>query len=151
MAAVASNPGSKLKVAAMEVVRGEEVIRTMFEFDTGDAREIQQRVEEHKLALNHAGHKDHARVLMVFTRPDIGKVPLGKRSGENAIIESISPKPRPIIYGSELAEQRIKSEMADSNDNVFKKGFQVDVNVEMRNGKPIAYNVTHVHAVVERR
>ena len=55
----------------------------------------------------------------------------------------------PLIYASELAEQQIKHEIAEAEENVFKKGFVVDVNVEMRAAKPIAYKVTHLHQVFD--
>lgn len=65
------------------------------------------------------------------------------------IIESISETDLPLIYASDLAEQRIKHEIRVADENVFKKGFVVDVNVETRNGNPIAYRVTNVHQVID--
>ena len=149
VAAVAAVPGSQLRVAAVEMQRGEEVVRAAFQFDTSEAREIRDRVEEHKRELDHVGRSDKERVLMVFTRSDVGSAPLGQRSGERVVIESISPVPRPLIYASELAEQKIKHEITDEPDNVYRKGFVVDVNVETRNGKPAAYSVTGLHQVIE--
>jgi hypothetical protein len=149
VAAIASNPNSSLSVAAIEVENGEEKVRAVFRFDTAEARDIQQRVEEHRREMDHNSRADHERVLMVFTRSDVGNATLGKRSGENVRIEAISNKPRPIIYASEMAAAEIKHEIADAEDNVYKKGFVVDVNVESRNGKPVAYSVKTLHQIID--
>lgn len=146
--AVANAPGSTLQVAAMERKSGKDVTRAYFQFDTGETRQIQQRIEEHRNELNHTNRADHERVLMTFVRPDIRGASVGKRSGELVEIAKISDNPRPLIYASEMAGQTIKAEMQD-DDSVFKKGFVVDVNVEMRRGKPVAYAVTNVHQVIE--
>jgi len=53
------------------------------------------------------------------------------------------------MYGSEVAEGRIKHEIREADDNVFKKGFVVDVMVKLRSGKPVAYSVTNVHDVID--
>ncbi len=86
---------------------------------------------------------------MIFTRSDIGTAQVGKPSGERVKIEEISAKPLALIYASDLAEQRIKHEIREADDNVYEKGFVVDVNVRSSNGKPAAYAVTHVHQVID--
>jgi predicted helicase len=48
-----------------------------------------------------------------------------------------------------LAEQRIKHEVREADDNVYKKGFIVDVNVQLVGGKPAGYRVTNVHQVID--
>lgn len=149
VAAIASTPGSNLQIAAMEIQNGEEVVRTVFKFETSEAREIQQRVEEHKRELDHSGRADHLRVLMTFTRSDITTVPVGKSTGERVKIDDISDRALPLIYASDMAEQAIKHEIREAEDDVFKKGFVVDVNVETRNGRAVAYRITHLHQVID--
>lgn len=149
VAAIASNPNSNLEVAAIEVENGEQTVRAAFKFKTGEAREIQNHVEDHKRELDRKDRTDHERVLMVFTRSDIHMSPVGKRSGEQVHIAAISDKPRPLIYASDLAERSIKHEITEAEDNVFRKGFVVDVNVELRGGKPVAYSVTNLHQVID--
>lgn len=146
IAAIANTPGSNLRVAAMQISDGVEKVSAVFEFDTSQAREIQARVEEHKRELDHSSRADHERVLMTFVRSDKRDAAVGKRSGELVEIPHISDKPRPLIYASAHAEAQIKREVKES---VYTKGFVVDVNVEMRNGKPVAYAVTNLHQVIE--
>ena len=150
VAAIASSPNSSLQVAAMEVVNGVQETRIAFQFDTGEARSIRDNVDEHRRDLERKSAADHPRVLMRFTRGDIGKAKIGKRSGELVRIESVGGwKSLPLIYASDLAEQRIKHEIAEAEENVFKKGFVVDVNVELSGGKAVAYRVTDLHQVID--
>jgi hypothetical protein len=74
---------------------------------------------------------------------------MGKRTGERVKIEELSSRDLPLIYASDLAEQRIKHEVREADDNVYKKGFVVDVNVQLVSGKPAAYRITNVHQVID--
>lgn len=149
VAAIANNPGSKLSLAAIEVKNGQHETRAFFEFDTGEAKVIQEQIELHKLALEHQRGDTHERVLMVFTRSDVRSTKLGKRSGEQVRIESISHRSMPLIYSSSLAEEQIKYEITEAEDNVYKKGFIVDVSVERRQSRVAAYRVLHLHQVID--
>jgi hypothetical protein len=149
VAAIANTAGSTLEIAAVEIENGEHRVRAAFTFNTGQARTIQDRAELARKTLEHTSRSDRSRVLMVFTRSDVRNAPLGKRSGEQVVIEDISDQRRPLVYASDLAEQQIKHEITDAEDNVYKKGFVVDVNIETRGGKPIAYAVTALHQVID--
>ena len=94
-------------------------------------------VERRLQLLEKTQHADHTRVLMRFTRSDIGDVTVGKPSGERVKIEEISDRALPLVYGSELAEERIKHEIREADENVYKKGFMVDVNVKSTGGRPL--------------
>lgn len=148
VAAIASNPNSTLEIAAIQIENGEERVTAAYKFSTPEARDIQQRVEEHRREIDHASRAEHQRVLMTFVRPDIRGAAVGKRSGELVKVESISDRPRPLIYASELAEHEIKAAIAE-DESIFKRGFVVDVNVEMRGGKPAAYAVTNLHQIID--
>lgn len=150
VAAIAGAPNSALRVAAMEVVNGKEKTRIAFQFDTAEARAIRDHVDEHRSDLEKRSNADHPRVLMRFTRCDISKAKIGKPSGERVRIEAVGGvKSLPLIYASSLAEDRIKHEISEAEENVFKKGFVVDVNVEMSGDRPVAYRVTEVHQVID--
>jgi len=149
VAAIANNPGSKMRVAALEVKRGEEEVRVYFEFDTAEAQNIQHRIAEHKAELDHTDRVDHERVLLRFTRTDTATVKPGDPTGERVIIEKLNPKPRRVVYASDIVEARFKHEIREEEDNIYKKAFLVDVNVEMLRGKAFAYNVTAVHEVFD--
>lgn len=123
--------------------------RVAFQFSTSEAREAEHNLLEHRGELEKTTAADHKRVLMVFTRTIVAHAATGKRSGELVEIEAIHPRALPIVYASSLAEERIRHEIAEADDNVYKKAFDVDVNVEMRAGKPVAYRLVAVHAVID--
>ena len=149
VAAIANHPKSRLTLAAINIENGEHKVRAAFEFDTGEARVIQEQVEIHKYEIEHQGGKVHERELMIFTRSDVRTTALGKRSGEQVRIENISHRAVPIIYASDLAEEAIKYEITEAEDNVYKKGFVVDVAVETRKGRVAAYRIMHLHQVID--
>lgn len=146
--AIANDPQGSLKLEAAYYEDGKREIKASFKFTTKEARIAENEIEAHKKEIETSDSADHLRVLMTFVRPDIRTQETGKRSGELVSIEKLSDKPKPLIYASALAEQRIKYEMRE-DESVFKKGFVVDVNVEMRRGKPCAYRVTNLHQVID--
>ena len=148
LAAIAHDPDGSVRLEAAVFEDGERKIRAAFKFKTNEARRAEREIENHKIELDGVASEPQRRVFMTFVRSDIRTTETGKRSGELVLIESISKKPRPLIYASALAEERIKFEIRD-DDSVYKKGFTVDVYVETRNDKPVAYRVTDVHQVID--
>jgi hypothetical protein len=122
--------------------------RVEIEFDTKQARKAVETIEQQRRSLDKKENADYRRVLMRLTRSDIRDAEIGKRSGDMALIEEIQSKPLPIMYGSELAEERLKDEIRD-HASVYYKAFVVDVNVQKSNGRNIVYSITHVHQVIE--
>lgn len=150
-AAIASVPDSKLSVAAISVEHGASKVSAVFQFDTSEAKNIRDNVARQKLELERTSNATHQRVLLTLAQTSLKRVPVGKkRTGDRGIIQSIYPeKDLALVYSSDLAEQRIKEEIRDAQENVYFKGFEVDVNVEIRNEKPIAYRITNLHDVID--
>jgi hypothetical protein len=149
VAAIARDPDASLSLKAAYFEDGERQVRAAFEFETPQAREAELQIADHRKELEATSDADRQRVLMVFTRTNVAHATTGKRSGELVEIEAIHPRALPIVYASTLAEERIRHEIAEADENVYKKGFDVDVNVEMRGGKPIAYRIVAVHDVID--
>lgn len=147
--AIARDPAASHNLELATFEDGKREIRVGFRFTTDQAKNARTSIENRRIALEKTSNSDFKRVLMVFSRSDVNSATLGKRTGELVIVEDISPKPLPLFYGSDLAEKQIKHEIREANDNIFKKGFSVDVNVKMKNEKPIAYFVTNVNQVIE--
>ena len=76
-----------------------------------------------------------------FYEANIRDTPVGRRTSERVKIEQVYDRDFPLIYASDLAEQRIKHEIREADDNLFKKGFIVDVNEETMGGRSVAYRV----------
>lgn len=146
--AVAHDKSGTMRVERMSYREGVLSRELEVEFDTSEARAALRSIEDQKLALDKHTFADRERVLMVFTRSDVGSASVGKRSGELVEIADIQESPLPLIYGSELAEQRIKDEIRD-HDSIYHKGFVVDVNITQHNGRNVAYSVTNVHQVID--
>ena len=143
--AVAHDPAGSLSLAVYE--DGSQ--RVAFKFDTREAKEAEHNPLEHRTELDQTTDADHKRVLMAFKRTNVAHATTGKRSGELVEIETLHNKALPIVYASALAEERIRHEIADADENVYKKAFDVDVNVEIRAGKPVAYRLVSVHDVID--
>jgi hypothetical protein len=86
---------------------------------------------------------------MHFKRPDVGPAGVGKRTGERVIIPEISERDLPLFYASALTEDKIKSILREDDRNIFKLAFVVDVSVQTRNDRAIAYRITDLHKVLE--
>lgn len=146
---IASDPigGHRLEAAYFE--DGKREIKASFRFTAPEARTALVNIEDRKKMLAKPEHLSHERVLMVFTRSDVNDAEVGKSSGERVMIEELSDKSLALMYGSEVAEGTIKREIRDADENVYKKGFVVDVIVKMKNGKAAAYSVVTVHSVID--
>ncbi len=144
--AVAHDANGSLSLAVYE--KGGE--RVSFAFSTPEAREAEANILEHRAELEGTTAADYHRVLMRFVRPSAEAGKPGRKGGERAVIEKISPHARAVLYASDLAERRMKHELIEAQGNVFRLLFDVDVNVELNaSGKPLAYRITAVHAVLD--
>lgn len=146
---IAADPVACHQLQAAKFEDGKREIKASFSFTTAEARTALQNIDDRRKALAKPDHNAHERVLMVFTRSDVNDADVGKSSGERVKIEEVSDKSLSLMYGSEVAEARIKHEIREADENVYKKGFSVDVMVKLRNGKPVAYSVTNVHDVID--
>jgi hypothetical protein len=149
VSAIANDPNGRATLEAVVFEDGKKKIKAAISFNTKQARQAQVQIEDQRLMLEASASADHKRVLMVFKQSNVKDATMGKRTGERVVIEEISPRELPLIYASDLAEQRIKHEVREADDNVYKKGFVVDVNVQIVGGKPAAYRVTNIHQVID--
>lgn len=149
VAAIANDPNGKASIKAAYYENGKTKTRVAFAFDHSEAREAVRQIEEQQKQLEHRGNDDYSRVLGIFTQANTKDAPVGRRTTERIRFEEISERDLPLVYASELAEQRIKYEIREADENLFKKGFIADVNVETVGGGPAAYRVTNLHQVID--
>ncbi|NUB44447.1 hypothetical protein GEU84_008640 [Fertoebacter nigrum] len=147
--AIARDPSASSTLEAATFEDGKRQVRAAFKFSTSDARLVEKVIEAEYKRIEVEGTKVHERVLMVFTRSDVNSAQIDKRSGERVVISEITPKDLPIIYASQLSEQRVKHEIRDADDNIFKKGFVVDVLAVLRGDRPIVFKILQVHDVID--
>lgn len=148
--AIANDPNDSAEIAAAHYEDGARRIKAAVKFRTPEAKAAIAEIAAQRNEMDNKADADHKRVLLRFVRPSIEGGKPGKRTGERAIIDRVHPKSLPIVYASDLAEQRIHHEMREAEGNVFRKLFDVDVNVELRSdGRPLAYRIMAVHSVTD--
>jgi hypothetical protein len=147
--AIAADPDASQRLEVAVFKDGERKVRSFFQFRAKEAREAQRQISEHRAEMDGTTASDHSRVMLQFVRPSVETGKPGRKTGERGIIAKIHPRALPIFYASDMAEQRIRSEFLEEG-NVFKRLFDVDVNVELNAaGKPKAFRIVHIHAVVD--
>lgn len=144
--AVANDPNGKATISALNYKKTPKNVECSVQFNTHEARQSLQVIDAQFEEISKITDFDHEGKLLTFfqsNRKDSDK------SGEKGIIEDIDPRPLSIVYASDLAKERIKSEMLNGDKNVYKLGFFVDVNVQMKSGRPVAYRIKSVSDVIE--
>lgn len=144
--ATANDPNGRAQIKAVSYKGGREEVDFALEFFTPEAKATLQEIDGQFREIAAVTDYDHYGKLLTFyqsNRKDSGK------TGEKGIIEDISPKPLAVVYASDLARERIKSEMLSGDRNIYKLGFFVDVNVATRAGQPVAYRIKEVHEVID--
>jgi hypothetical protein len=149
IAAIANDPDGKASIASAVFEDGKTKTKFAMTFNTSQAIRAVAQIEDHQRQLENRDMADYPRVLGVFTQANIRDTPVGRRTSERVKVEQVYDRDLPLIYASDLAEQRIKHEIREADDNLFKKGFIVDVNVETMGGRPVAYRVTNLHQVID--
>lgn len=148
VAAVANDPEGSVTIEAAYYEDGNRDVRAAFTFNTKEGQAARREIEAHKIELDKRDSADHERVLMTYSQSNVKDTKVGTKTSERVVIESISSRDLPIVYASDLAEQRIKHEIRETAGNIYKKAFDVDVNVELLGGIPRAYRIVHVHDVI---
>ncbi|KQI67063.1 hypothetical protein AN189_17735 [Loktanella sp. 3ANDIMAR09] len=144
--ATANDPDGRASIRSVSYSKDGEKTDCLVEFNSAEARQAVHEIEGQFSEIAAVTDFDHINKLLTFyqsNRKDSGK------TGEKGIIEDISTKPLSVVYASDLARERIKSEMLEGERNIYKLGFFVDVNVATKNGKPVAYRIKSVNDVIE--
>lgn len=149
VAAIANDPNGTAEIAAAAYEDKKRQVKASVKFNSHQAKTATRQIEAQKREMENKTAADHEQVLMRFVRPSIEKVSSHKRTGERAMIEAVHGKPLAVFYASDLARERIQHEMKEGEGNIFHLLFDVDVNVEISNGKPVAYRIMAVHDITD--
>lgn len=147
--AIANDANGTAEIKATTYEDKKRQVKAAVRFDTQKAQTATREIEAQKREMENKTASDHERVLLRFVRPSIEKVSSHKRTGERALIESVHDKPLAVVYASDMARERIQHELKDGEGNIFRLLFDVDVNVELSQGKPIAYRIMAVHDITD--
>ncbi|WP_298298308.1 hypothetical protein [uncultured Litoreibacter sp.] len=146
LAAVANDPDGKATVSAVHYKKTKATTEFSMEMTSREAKDAVKEIQDQVKEIDHVGDVDYLGMLLTFYQSNLKDT---DKSGEKGIIEEISKKPLAVVYASDLAKERIKSEMVSGDRNIYKLGFFVDVNVQTRNGKPVAYRIKEVSDVID--
>lgn len=150
VAAIARDPNASGNIEAAIFESDGRSVRSAFKFKSDEARMAERQIADHRLELESKTDENQDRVLLRFVRPSVESSKPGKKGGERGVIESIQKRALPVLYVSDMAEQRMHHEKMQLQGNVFRALFDVDVNVELgANGRPVAYRIKEVHTVIE--
>ena len=151
MKVVSKNKGGALGLSVIQYEKSEGTSDTKLSirFSSDEAYEAQKGALIAQRVLEHGNDAEYANVLMFYHQTNIENPKSEGRTGDKAIIKSISDKPLPVYIVSELDQDRVKALVDDPHLNPFKASYRVDVNVETdRNGLPRYYRVLRVHEII---
>lgn len=148
---VAKNSNSNLGLAAIryEELSGQDRAVLEMRFSDADCRLAEQGATRALAALDVREKADREKVLMYFYQTNIEDPKAGGRTGDKAVIESISREPLSVYIIPETDQQKVRYVLDDKSHNPLHTGFVVDVNIENdRHGRPRLYRVVRVHDVI---
>lgn len=146
---ISCDPKAKHRLQAATYENGKTQVKVEFEFSAIEARTVEQNIEDRQRLLAAPAIAKRDRVLMLFTRTDVHDAAINKKSGERVVIKEISPKEMPVMFSSEMAEQEIREYIREADENVYKRGFVVDVFIQSSGDRIIAYSVSALHSVID--
>ncbi|MGQ0456116.1 MAG: hypothetical protein ACT4OU_03530 [Hyphomicrobium sp.] len=145
---IANDPDGKSAISSVEYRKTKTTTRLTMEFDTEGAKKARETLQLQKAAIDLPAYEVFENKLMVFVQTTVKSSDTGKKTNQQAIIEAIHPKPLGITFETDLARERVESEIREDEKNVYKKGFFVDCYTERLNGKPVAYRITAVRDII---
>lgn len=148
---VAKNRDASLGMAAIRYEEASGIDRAILEVSFSDAEcRLADRGAGLALAALDVREKaDREKVLMYFYQTNIEDPKMEGKTGDKAVIESISPNPLSVYIIPETDRQRVRFVLDDKTHNPLHTGFVVDVNIERDlKGKPRIYRIVQLHEVV---
>lgn len=148
---VAKNHNSSLGLAAIkfEETTGQDHAVLEMSFNDSECHRAEQGAALALTALDVREKADKEKVLMYFYQTNIEDPKAGGRTGDKAVISSVSQEPLSVYIIPETDQQKVRYVLDDKSHNPLHTGFVVDVNIENdRQGRPRIYRVVRVHDVV---
>jgi len=148
---VGKNKDSNLGLQAIRYEEESGKDRSVLEltFSDSECRAAERGAIRAIAALDGREKADLEKVLMYFYQTNIEDPKSGGRTGDKAIINSVSAEPLSVYVIPETDQQKIRYVLDDKAHNPLHTGFVVDVNIENdRKGRPRIYRVLRVHDVI---
>lgn len=145
------NPRINLKKARYHEKDGsrEQVIEIEYDIDREEIVAARNAIERELAVLEDGDeHKTRRNVLFVWEQLNRGKGRSSGRTGDQAVIQAISDKPKPVFFPK--GSDSIKRAMTQTDGNpMYGRGYMVDVDVQYYGDEPKVYTVLEVHAPID--
>ncbi len=117
-----------------------------YEFDGSEIQKAEEAIAAELEGKKKKTTSTHRNAFMYWhqTNRDEGKD--SDRTGDLAVVPSISHEPLPALFPSETAS--LKREMMETRENPFNLGFFVDVNAKYVDGEATAYGLLALHRTI---
>lgn len=148
---VAENGDGKFALRSLEYSDESQhrKVHARAEFSSDEALDARRGALIVSKALDYRGDADHREVLMYFHQTNLDDPKSTGATGDKAVVRSISDKPLPVHFISELDTEKIRDLKDDEDYNPLKLELRVDVNVEKgRNEEPRFYRVLNIHEII---
>lgn len=148
---VAKSHNSNLGLAALkyEETTGRDSAVLEVHFSDVECRKAEKGATRVLAALDIREKADKEKVLMYFYQTNIEDPKAVGRTGDKAVISSISSEPLSVYIIPETDQQKVRYVLDDKTHNPLHTGFVVDVNIENdRQGRPKIYRVIRVHDII---
>lgn len=146
---VAKNKDANLGLRAIRYEDGAD--RTLLEVDFSDA-DCSAAARGARIAMDALETRERAdaeKVLMYFWQANLDDPKSSGRTGDKAVISSVSPDPLRVYVIPQLEQEKVRHVLDDPTHNPLRTGFVVDVNVEKDpRGRPRVYRVVRIHEVI---
>lgn len=146
---IATDPVASHRLQSATFKDGARKVTASFVFTAPEARTALANIESRQALLARPQVNLEERVLMRFTRTDVHDAKVDKKSGERVFISDLSERDMPVMFASEMVEQEIRAIIREADENVYKRGFVVDVAVQSSGERVVAYSVVRLHSVIE--
>ena len=148
---VGRNKDSNLGLQALRYEEETGQDRSVLELTFSDAacQQAERGAVRALEALDGREKADLEKVLMYFYQTNVEDPKSTGRTGDKAVINSVSSEPLSVYVIPETDQQKIRYVLDDKSHNPLHTGFVVDVNIENdRKGRPRIYRVLRVHDVI---
>ena len=112
-----------------------------------EAVHVVENAAAQRREIEHFESAAYTKVLLRLHQSSLDEPKTDRPTSEKSVVEHVDDKPRRFGYASDLAEQKIKSEIIAGSP--WTKGSIVDLDVETVGGRPKVYRIVEVHEVID--
>lgn len=145
---IANDSDGSSILSSVEYHKTKTTTRLKIQFDTQQAKKAKETLQLQKAAIDLPAYELFENKLMVFVQTSVKPSETGGKTRLQAIVDAVHPRPLGVTFETDMARERIESEIREDEKNVYKKAFFVDFYLEKHRGKPVAYRISVVRDIL---